>query len=215
MTYYWCSIVTIALSRAETMFFSIWPWSDLSRSPMVKLIMPFYLRHMTSYLCCIVTIALSRTETLFLSIWPRSELSRSPNVKLIVPSDQRLITSYWRSRVTIALSRFVHDIFAVKLLKTSPEIRYLTFSGSLTSTNSSFHLTICWPFPMRFIWDMLRWYPFYYLLCTFIFSAQILVILKRVLNSMGKFQKYSPTLGSHKFETLWPNVTIEGPLELH
>ena len=99
--------------------------------------------YMTSYLCCIVTIALSRTETLFFSIWPRSDLSRSPNVKLIFPFDLRLMTSYLQSIVTISLSRFVYEIFAVKLLKTLPEIRHLTFSGSLTSTDSSFHLTIC------------------------------------------------------------------------
>ena len=66
---------------------------------------------------------------------------------------------------------------------------------------------------MRFIWDMLRWYPFYHLLCTFIFSAKILVILKRALNSMGKFWKYFLTLGSNNFETLQPNVTIESLLE--
>ena len=68
---------------------------------------------------------------------------------------------------------------------------------------------------MRFIWDMLRWYPFYHLLCTLIYSAKILVILKHAWNSMGKFQKYFSTLGSHNSETPWPNVPIERPLELY
>ena len=45
--------------------FSKWPWSDLSRSPKVKLITPFDSQHIISYTSPIVTIALSRTETLF------------------------------------------------------------------------------------------------------------------------------------------------------
>ena len=49
MTPYKCSIVTIALSRTETVIFSRWPWSDLSRSPEVKLIMPSDSRPMIPY----------------------------------------------------------------------------------------------------------------------------------------------------------------------
>ena len=94
MTCYWCSIVTISLSRTRTLFFSWSPRSDLPRSPKVKLIVPFYSRLMTSYLCFIVTIALFRTETLFFSRWPRSDLPRSPKVKVIMPSDSRPITCY-------------------------------------------------------------------------------------------------------------------------
>ena len=41
-----------------------WPWSDLSRSPKVKLITPSDFQHITSYTSSIVTIALSRTKTL-------------------------------------------------------------------------------------------------------------------------------------------------------
>ena len=77
----------MAQSRTETLFFSRWPWSDLSRSPTVKLIMPSYSRLMTSYQCSIETIALSRTETLFFSRWPCFDLSRSSKVKLIMPYD--------------------------------------------------------------------------------------------------------------------------------
>ena len=40
MTSYKRSSVTIALSCTETLFSSRWPWSDFSRSPKVKLIMP-------------------------------------------------------------------------------------------------------------------------------------------------------------------------------
>ena len=58
MTCYKCSKVTIAQSRTETLFFSTWPWSDLSRSAKVKLIMPAKPRPMTCYQC-------SRTGTLF------------------------------------------------------------------------------------------------------------------------------------------------------
>ena len=105
ITSYTCSILTIALSCTETLFFSRWPWSGLSRSPKVKLIMPSDSRHITSYTCFIVTIALSRTETLFISRWPRSGLSRSPKVKLVMPFDSRHIISYTCSIVTIALSR--------------------------------------------------------------------------------------------------------------
>ena len=74
--------------------FSRWPWSDLSRSPNVKLIMPSYSWPMISNFCSIVNIALSRTETLFFSGWPWSVLPRSQTVKLIMPSDSRPITSY-------------------------------------------------------------------------------------------------------------------------
>ena len=72
---YWCSIVTIALSRTETLFFCRWPWSGLSRLPKVRLIMPSYSRLMTSHLCSIVTKPLSRTETPFFSRWPWSDLA--------------------------------------------------------------------------------------------------------------------------------------------
>ena len=88
----------------ETLFFNRWPWSGLSRSPKVKLIMPSVSRLIPSYACFIVTIALSRTKTLFFSRWPSSGLSRSPKVKLIMPSDSLHITSYMCSIVTIALS---------------------------------------------------------------------------------------------------------------
>ena len=101
---YTCSVVTIALSRTETLFFSRWPWCGLSRSPKAKLIMPFDSRHITSYTCSIVTTALSRTETLFFSRWPWSGLSRSPKVKLIMPFDSQHIISCTCSIVTIALS---------------------------------------------------------------------------------------------------------------
>ena len=47
--------------------FSRWPWSDLSRSPKVKLITPSDSPHILSYTSSIVTIALSRTQTLFLA----------------------------------------------------------------------------------------------------------------------------------------------------
>ena len=98
---YLCSIVTKAISHTETLFFSRWPWSDLSghkRSNCICILMP-------SYLCSIVTIALSRTENLFFGGWPWSDLSRSRKVKLIIPSDLRLITCFHCSIVTIALSR--------------------------------------------------------------------------------------------------------------
>ena len=62
---YTCSIVTIALSRIETMFFSRWPCSDLSKSRKVKLVAPSDSHLMSSYTCSIVTIALARTETMF------------------------------------------------------------------------------------------------------------------------------------------------------
>ena len=66
------------------MFSSRWPWSDLSRSPKVKLIIIWFAPYIISYTCVIVTIALSRTENLFLSRWPWSGLLRSPNVKMII-----------------------------------------------------------------------------------------------------------------------------------
>ena len=44
-----CFIVTTALSRTETLFFSRWPWSDRSGSPHVKLIMPSDPRPIVSY----------------------------------------------------------------------------------------------------------------------------------------------------------------------
>ena len=102
---YTCSIETMALSRTETLFFSRWPWSGVSRTPKVKLIMLSYLWPMTQNWCSIVTIAQSRTDNLFFSIWPWSDLSRSPKVKLIMPSDSRHITSFTSSTVTIAQSR--------------------------------------------------------------------------------------------------------------
>ena len=213
MTSYKCSIVTIALSRTETLIFCRWPWSSLSKSLKVKLIIPSYSRPMTSYKCFIVIITLSRTETLFLSRWPWYDLPKSPKVKPIIPFDQQLMTSYQRSIVTIALSRFVYEIFAVKLLKTFKEIRHLTFSRSLTSTDSSSHLTPCMPFLMRFIWDMLRWYPFYHLLCTFMYSANNLGILKRALNNLAKFSKYFSILRSRNSGIPGPNEPSEGPLE--
>ena len=80
-----CSIVTLALSRTETLFFSRWPWFGLSRSPKVELNMPFYSRHIISYTCSVMTIALSRTETLFFSRWPWSGLSSSTKVELNMP----------------------------------------------------------------------------------------------------------------------------------
>ena len=91
---YTCSTVTIALSRMETLIFSRWPWSDLPRSPKVKLILPSDSRHIISYTCFIVTIAISRTETLFFSRWPWSGLSRSPEVELIMPFDSRHYIMY-------------------------------------------------------------------------------------------------------------------------
>ena len=102
---YLCSIVATAISRTDTLFFSRWPWSGLSRPPKVKLLMPSVSRHITSFTCSIVTTALSRKETLFFSRWPWSGFLRSTNVKLIMPFDSRHITSYTCSIVTIALSR--------------------------------------------------------------------------------------------------------------
>ena len=63
------SIVPMALSRTETLFFSRWPGSGLSRSPKITLIMPFDSRHIISYMCSIVTIALSHTKTQWSSTW--------------------------------------------------------------------------------------------------------------------------------------------------
>ena len=98
-------------------------------------------------------------------------------------------------------------------MKTLPKIRHLTFSRSLTSTDSSFHLTICYSCPMRSIWDMLHQYPFHHLLCRFIHSAKILGILKRALNNISKFSKYFSTFWSPNFETPWLNVPIKRPLQ--
>ena len=71
---YTCVIVTLALSRTETLFFSRCPRSGLSRSPKVKLNIPSDSRHIISYTCFIVTLALSRTEPLVIQqmalIWP-------------------------------------------------------------------------------------------------------------------------------------------------
>ena len=102
---YVCSVVTIVLSCMETLFFSTWPWSDLSRSPKVKLIMPSDSRHITSYTCSIATITLSDTETLFFSKWPWSGFSRSPKVKLNMTFNSPHIISYTCSIVFVALSR--------------------------------------------------------------------------------------------------------------
>ena len=85
--------------------FSRWPWSDLSRSPKVKLTTQSDPRPMSSYKRSIVTIALSRTEIMFFSRWPWSDLSRSPKVKLTTQSDPRPMSSNKRSIATIALSR--------------------------------------------------------------------------------------------------------------
>ena len=98
------SIVTIALSRTKILFFSRWPWSDLSRSPKVKLIVTSDPQPMTSYYSSIVTKALSCAETVFFSRWPWSDLSRSPKVKLIIPSNPRPMTYYYCSVVNILLS---------------------------------------------------------------------------------------------------------------
>ena len=95
----------MVLSRTETVILGKWPWSDVSRSSKVKLIMPSDSRHIISYTCSIVTIAQSRMETLFLSRWPWSDLSRSAKVELIMPSDSRPMICYWCSMVSIALSR--------------------------------------------------------------------------------------------------------------
>ena len=62
MSCYVCPIVTIALSRTETLFFMRLPWFDLQRLPKVKLITASDKHHMISYTCSIITIALSRTE---------------------------------------------------------------------------------------------------------------------------------------------------------
>ena len=85
--------------------FSRWPWSDLPRSPRVKLITPADSQHMSSYMCFMVIIALSRTETTFSSRWLWSDLPRSPRVKLNTPCDWRHMRFYTCSIVTIALSR--------------------------------------------------------------------------------------------------------------
>ena len=85
--------------------FSRWPWSDLPRSPKVKLVVPSDSHHMSSHTCFIVTIALSQTETVFFSRWPCSDLSRSPKVKLVAPSDSHHMSSYTCSIVIIAISR--------------------------------------------------------------------------------------------------------------
>ena len=82
------------MSHENPFFFSRWPWSCLSRSPKVKLIMPSHSRHITSYTCSLITIGLSHTETLFFSRWPWSDLPRSPKVKLIMPSDPWPMSCY-------------------------------------------------------------------------------------------------------------------------
>ena len=63
ITSYQCYIITIALSRTETLFLSRWLWSGFSRSPKVKLIMPSDSRPISYYKCSYVTIALSLTDT--------------------------------------------------------------------------------------------------------------------------------------------------------
>ena len=75
MTYYLCFIVTIALSRTETLFLSRWPWSDPSRSPKVKLVTSSDLHLMHSYLSFVDLISLSHTinevfRILEFSWWP-------------------------------------------------------------------------------------------------------------------------------------------------
>ena len=135
MSSYKRSIVTIALSRTETMFYSRWPWSGLSRSPKVKLITPSDSRPISYYKCSSVTIALSLTETVFFSKWPWSDLSRSPKIKLIMPSDSRPISyySYKCSSVTIALS-LTETVFFSKWpwsdLSRSPKVKLITPSDS-------------------------------------------------------------------------------------
>ena len=63
--YVFCSNYSAISNRNPV--FSRWPWSDLSRSPKVKLITPSDSPHIFSYPSSIVTIALSRTQTLFLA----------------------------------------------------------------------------------------------------------------------------------------------------
>ena len=117
-------ILNIALSRTETLFFSRWPRSGLSRSPKVKLIMPFDSWHIISYPCSKVTIALSRTKTLFFSRWPWSGLSRSPTVKLTTPSDPRCFSAddldlaFRGHQRSNWLCHSIHDIsFPIRVLK--------------------------------------------------------------------------------------------------
>ena len=106
---YLCSIVTTAISRTETLFFSRWPWSGLSRPPKVKLIMPSNSRHIASYTCSIVTIALSRTESLFFQqmtlIWPFKVTKGQTDHAIRTWPPNLLLTSYKCCIVTIALSR--------------------------------------------------------------------------------------------------------------
>ena len=127
--------------------FSRWPWSDLPRSPKVKLVVPSDSHHMSSYTCFIVTIALSQTETVFFSRWPCSDLSRSPKVKLVAPSDSHHMSSYTCFIpsdshhmscytcfiVTIALSRTENMFFSrwpCSDLSRSPKVKLVAPSDS-------------------------------------------------------------------------------------
>ena len=215
MTYYYCSTVTLALSRSETLFFSRWPWSDFSRSPKVKLIMPSYSQPMTSYLCSIVTIALSCTGNPVFQhmtlIWPFKVTKGQTDYTIwSVTHEFLLMLNSNYSAISLRLRDIRRQ--TSENLAGNPN---LTFSKSLTSTDSSFHLTTCQPFPMHFIWGMSQWYSFYHLLCTFIYSAKnSRNLLKRASHNMAKFSKYFSTLGSPSSKIPQPNdVTIERPLQ--
>ena len=103
------------------MFFSKWPFSDLSKSPEVKLFMPSDSRLGSYYKCSSVSIALSPTETVFFSKWFWSDLPWSPKVKLITPSYSWPIRYYECSPVIIALS-LTETLYASNW-------PYLTFQG--------------------------------------------------------------------------------------
>ena len=84
------------------MFLSRWPWSDMSRSPTGKLIMPSDLQPMSSYIYsmfCSNNSANSHINPVFCG-WPWSDLLKSPTVKLIKSSDSRFESSYTCFKVT-------------------------------------------------------------------------------------------------------------------
>ena len=121
-------IVTKALYRTETLFFIRWPWSDLSRSPKVKLIIPSDSRHIISYTCFIVTTALSHTETLFFNRWPWSGLSRSLGVAI----------EWRRSWITQLLLKFV---FFSMFMKFSIKLSCLILLQSLPSLHCASNIS--------------------------------------------------------------------------
>ena len=131
-------IVTIALSRPETLFLADDLYLTFQGHQKVKLNMPPDVRPITYDWCSIVTKALSRTEKLFFSIWSWSDVSRSPKVELIIPFYSRPMTSYLSSIVIIALSR-TETLFFSRWpwsdLSRSPEVKLITSSDQRLMTS--------------------------------------------------------------------------------